>query len=148
MLVVPPVTLELSRPQEDPMFRQSQAALLAASLSLFAFACNQKDHDRSPSSKAADNTGINSRDRAESAVMPTDQKENDTDLRIAQTLRASIVNDDTLSFNAKNIKLVSSGGVVTLRGPVKDDSERLAIETKARAIEGVVKVDNQLELTH
>jgi len=37
-------------------------------------------------------------------------------------------------------------GVVTLRGPVRDENEKALIASKARAIAGVARVDNQLEV--
>ena len=48
---------------------------------------------------------------------------------------------------AKNIKIITVDGVVTLRGPVQNPQEKQSIETKARQIAGVDKIDNQLEVT-
>ena len=125
--------------------------LLVATLSLsvgLVAGCGTKNEDSQPAAKEADNTGVNKRDRAESAVTPTDQKENETDLRITQDVRKAIVDDGALSFDAKNVKIVTSGAVVTLRGPVKDAAEKNAIEAKAKQVAGVTRVDNQLELAH
>ena len=52
-----------------------------------------------------------------------------------------------LSVNGKNVKIITSDGTVTLRGPVKDDKEKAEIEAKAKRVAGVKKVDNQLEIT-
>ena len=129
------------------MIRTSPAARIVVALALLALAaCSEKTENGRPAAKAADNTAVNTRDRAESAVTPPDQKENETDLRIAQEIRKAVVGDDTLSFNAKNVKIVSSGSVVTLRGPVKDDVEKRSIESKAKAVTGVLRVDNQLQI--
>jgi hyperosmotically inducible periplasmic protein len=111
-------------------------------------ACGTKHDDGRPAAKEADNTGVNQRDRAESAVTPIDQKENETDLRITQDVRKAVVDDGALSFDAKNVKIVTSGAVVTLRGPVKDLAEKNAIEAKAKQVAGVTRVDNQLEIAH
>jgi osmotically-inducible protein OsmY len=54
--------------------------------------------------------------------------------------------DRNLSFTAKNVKVITVGTKVTLRGPVKSDQERAAIETLAKQTTGVSKVDNQLEV--
>ena len=56
------------------------------------------------------------------------------------------MSDGSLSFTAKNVKIISNGGKVVLRGPVKTAQERASIEAKARATAGVTDVDNQLEL--
>ncbi len=49
--------------------------------------------------------------------------------------------DSSLSFTAKNVKIITIGGKVTLRGPVKTDAERSAIEAQAKNVAGVSKVD-------
>ena len=53
---------------------------------------------------------------------------------------------DALSMTAKNVKIITRGGVVTLRGPVKSDKEKTEIAQLAQRIEGVKQVDNQLEI--
>ncbi|RYZ06193.1 MAG: BON domain-containing protein [Myxococcales bacterium] len=75
-----------------------------------------------------------------------DQKENQTDLKITQQIRQSVMADGSLSFTAKNVKIITAGGKVTLRGPVKTDAERSAIEAAARKVAGVSQVDNQIEV--
>ena len=47
---------------------------------------------------------------------------------------------------AHNVKIVSASGSVTLRGPVKTEQERTVIASKAEAIAGAGKVNNQLEV--
>lgn len=95
--------------------------------------------------KNADNTKINDRDRPGGALTPMDQGGgNDRDITAA--IRRSVVGDKALSFNAKNVKIITVGGKVTLRGPVKSDDEKAAIESKAKSTAGVSSVDNQLEV--
>ena len=54
--------------------------------------------------------------------------------------------DKSLSTTAKNIKIITINGIVTLRGPVNDSHEKDKIEAKAQQIAGVNRVDNQLEV--
>jgi len=54
--------------------------------------------------------------------------------------------DKSLSTTAKNIKLVTVHGLVTLRGPVKTSQEREKIMAKAQDMAGADKVENQLEI--
>jgi osmotically-inducible protein OsmY len=68
------------------------------------------------------------------------------DRDITAAIRRSVVGDSSLSFNAKNVKIITVAGKVTLRGPVKTDAERTNIEAKAKAALGVTEVDNQLEV--
>jgi osmotically-inducible protein OsmY len=113
--------------------------------------CSNRDAAK-PSGKPVDktvtpdNTGVNQRDRAGETITPPDQQENAGDLAITQQLRKDIVEDDAMSFDAKNIKIITSGAVVTLRGPVESQVEKAALEAKARRIPGVASVDNQLEV--
>jgi osmotically-inducible protein OsmY len=51
-----------------------------------------------------------------------------------------------MSANARNVKVVTISGVVTLRGPVQSEDEKSSIERKAKAAGGVTSVDNQLEV--
>ncbi len=94
--------------------------------------------------KDATNTKINDRDR-HGALTPMDQG-GGADRDITAAIRRAVVGDKALSFTAKNVKIITVGGKVTLRGPVKSDEEKSAIEAKAKAANGVSSVDNQLEV--
>ena len=93
-----------------------------------------------------DNSGRNVRDRDDQTKTSGDQAENEGDRAISQDIRAAITADDSLSTNGKNVKIITSDGTVTLRGPVKSEKEKADIEAKAKQIAGVKKVDNQLEI--
>ena len=86
------------------------------------------------------------RDRDEATKTPTDQAENEADRTITQNVRKAITNDDSLSTDAKNVKVITNDGNVTLRGPVKSNQEKTEVENKAKQITGVKQVDNQLEV--
>jgi hyperosmotically inducible protein len=104
------------------------------------------DPDERPGAYPADNSGRNQRDSDGATVQPTDQSNSKADLEITQAVRKAVVADDSLSTNAQNVKIVTTGGVVTLRGPVKNDTEKASIATKAKSVAGVSRVDNQLEV--
>jgi osmotically-inducible protein OsmY len=57
-----------------------------------------------------------------------------------------VVEDDSLSTSAHNVKIITVDGVVTLRGPVKSERERNAIAAKAKSVAGVKQVQNKLEI--
>jgi len=101
---------------------------------------------KSSPSVAADNTAKNERDRNDSTKTAGDQSENEADRKITQEVRKSIVDDDKLSTNAQNVKIITNDGQVTLRGPVKTQEEKKAIESKAKQVAGVKNVENQLEI--
>lgn len=94
----------------------------------------------------ADNTGRNVRDRDENARTSFNQSESDDDRQITQQIRQEVIWENNLSNNAKNIKIITIDGEVTLRGPVNSEQEMRAIEKIARGVEGVNSVNNQLEI--
>jgi len=93
----------------------------------------------------ADNTARNARDRDSSSVTPIDQKSNDADMKRTQDIRKSVV-DAKLSTNATNVKIITANGVVTLRGPVKTESEREVIVRIARNVAGDANVIDEIEV--
>lgn len=98
----------------------------------------------------ADDTGKNvgDRDRDVSGTKtPMDQSNDPADVKLTQHIRSAITGDDSLSTNANNVKIIASGGVVTLRGPVDSAGERDKIANVAKHITGVKRVDNQLEIS-
>ena len=96
---------------------------------------------------ATDNTGLNVRDRDGATLTPLDQSERARDVTITQQIRHSITGNTTMSLDAHNVKIITIEGVVTLRGPVKSVEEKLSIASIAETTPGVLKVDNQLEVT-
>ena len=95
--------------------------------------------------KNATNTKINDRDR-HGALTPMDQGGSAAERNITAAIRRAVVADKALSFTAKNVKIITNGSKVTLRGPVKSEQERSAIETSAKQTSGVTEVDNQIEI--
>jgi len=96
--------------------------------------------------KPADNTARNERDSHGDTKTAGDQAENATDLAITQQIRQQVVKADDLSVNGKNVKIVTIDGVVTLRGPVETVREKTEIGSTAKNVDGVKRVDNQLEI--
>jgi hyperosmotically inducible periplasmic protein len=99
-----------------------------------------------PASPAPDNTKMNDRDRNSNQPMADQQKENRPDLEITKQIRQALVRDKSLSPYAHNVKIVTQGGMVTLRGPVHSDEEKKAVEAKAVEVAGEGKVNNQLDV--
>jgi osmotically-inducible protein OsmY len=93
---------------------------------------------------AADNTKVNTRDRAPGAVTADQQKETVTDRDLTKRIRQSVVGDKSLSTYAHNVKIVARGGQVTLKGPVNTEAEKQAIEKKAIAVAGAARVTNEI----
>jgi hyperosmotically inducible periplasmic protein len=93
----------------------------------------------------ADNTEKNTRDRDDQTQTATDQSNDPADIKITANIRKMVVNDDSLSMTAKNVKIITVDGVVTLRGPVETQKEKAAIESHAKQA-GAKNITNELEI--
>jgi len=94
----------------------------------------------------ADNTGINDRDRDDSAITAQTQSNETGDVELLSAIRQEIVEEDSLSTTAHNIKIVTNNGAVTLRGPVNSAAEKSQVEKLVQEVTGVASVDNQLDI--
>jgi hyperosmotically inducible periplasmic protein len=95
---------------------------------------------------AADNSKTNKRDQNSATPTADQQKMNPADRDLTKKIRASVNSDKSLSTYAHNIKIISQDGKVTLRGPVRSDDEKAAIEAKATELAGAGNVTSLLEL--
>lgn len=94
----------------------------------------------------ADNSKKNERDRSGETKTPLDQSNKPEDLKITQEIRKALVKDEALTTTAKNVKIITANGRVTLRGPVNSAEEKTQIEHLAKTSAGKMPVDNQLEV--
>jgi osmotically-inducible protein OsmY len=95
---------------------------------------------------APDNTKVNQRDQDTSQPTADQQRDNRSDRDIAQQIRQSVMKDKSLSTYGHNVKIISQNGAVTLKGPVRSEDEKRAIEAKAAAIVGQDKVTSELQV--
>ncbi len=106
-----------------------------------------RDRDnRIPATTQPDNTARNSRDRQDQTLTPLKQGNSKTDVATTAQIRKEIIADKNMSVNARNVKIITIDGQVTLRGPVKSAEEkRLLGEIAERSLHSG-NVDNQLEV--
>lgn len=109
----------------------ASACVLSLGLSVFA-------------GQAPDNTKVNRQDRNQPTA--DQQKNNRTDTEITRDIRQAITKDKSLSTYAKNIKIITQNGNVTLRGPVRSEADKKAIEGKAKEVAGAAHVKNEIEI--
>jgi osmotically-inducible protein OsmY len=93
-----------------------------------------------------DNTATNERDRSGETKTSGDQSNSSADLKTTQAIRQALVKDGELSTTAKNIKVITANGHVTLRGPVKTAQEKAKIDRLAKSAAGGAQIDNQLDI--
>ena len=107
-------------------------------LSLTAMAADEKTK--------ADNTATNERDRSGETKTSGDQSNNSADLKITQAIREALMKDGELSTTAKNIKVITENGQVTLRGPVKNVQEKARVDQLAKSAAGGARIVDQLDV--
>lgn len=94
----------------------------------------------------ADNTGINKRDASPEKITADQQSQTKEDREITQKIRQAVVDDKSLSTYAHNVKIITVDGMVTLKGPVRSEDEKRAIEEKAGQIAGKDKIKSEIEI--
>jgi hyperosmotically inducible protein len=119
-----------------------QTLLALACLSALSLAALAADDEKAK----PDNTATNERDRSGETKTSGDQSNNSADLKITQAIRRALMKDRELSTTAKNIKVVTANGQVTLRGPVKTAQEKAKVDQIARSAAGGAQIDDQLEV--
>jgi hyperosmotically inducible protein len=119
-----------------------QTLLALACLSALSLAALAEDNEKAK----PDNTATNERDRSGETKTSGDQSNSSADLKITQAIRRALMKDRELSTTAKNIKVVTANGQVTLRGPVKTVQEKAKVDQIARSAAGGAQIDDQLEV--
>ena len=104
------------------------------------------DRSGQPGADTADNTGLNSRDTDGNNPTPLDQGNSRSDTDITAKIRKDVMAQEGLSMNAQNIKIITTNGKVTLRGPVTNAEEKRLIRDLAVKATGKDSVDDQLEV--
>lgn len=94
--------------------------------------------------RRVDDSGQNEVDRNGASLTSFDQGTSEADISITQAARKSLTSDSSLSINAQNLKIITNGGVVVLRGPVANRVEANAVLDHVRTINGVTRIENQI----
>lgn len=103
--------------------------------------------DNDLNDKDADNSARNVRDRDDQTLTPLDQGNSEADVDTTAQIRKEILAGENMSVNARNVKVITRDGRVTLRGPVNSANEKRIIGDIALRILKTDNVDNQLEVT-
>ena len=94
--------------------------------------------------QAPDNTAKNKGDQDSSHPTAGQSKNDKTDVQLTRDIRRDVMKDKTLSTYGHNVKIITEGGKVTLKGPVHSDDEKKTIEGYAQKRAGDSNVDDQL----
>jgi len=91
---------------------------------------------------APDNTKVNK------TANPTGDKASNAaaDRELMQKIRKAVTDDKSLSTYAHNVKIIAKDGKVTLKGPVRSQDEKAAIERLAADAAGAGNVTNEITI--
>ena len=117
---------------------------IVASLGMLAIAMGIQPARAQSDERKPDNTSVNKADRQSGQPTADQQKENASDRDVAKNIRRAITKDKSLSTYAHNVKIISEHGAVTLRGPVRSEEEKRAVEAKAAEVAGQNNVKSEI----
>lgn len=104
-------------------------------------AASRRQDQSAPATTSQDNSATNK----SHAVTADQQSEASADRALTQKIRKAIMADKLLSVFGHNVKIITKGGAVTLKGPVPSDDEKERIGSLAAdAAGGPDKITNQL----
>ena len=86
----------------------------------------------------------NSQQNQGQATTAQSQSNATSDRQTTAQVRKAIIADKNLSIYAHNVKIITRGGQVTLKGPVKSEEEKQQVATDVANVVTADKVSNQL----
>lgn len=95
----------------------------------------------------ADNTKRNETIEKTGALTAEKQSNAPADVELTRKIRADVVAIKDISMYGQNVKIISNGGKVVLKGPVSSAAEKKAIENSAMRFAGAANVSSQIEIS-
>jgi osmotically-inducible protein OsmY len=86
----------------------------------------------------------NSRENKTQSTTADDQANAKTDRLTTARVRKAIIADKNLSIYAHNVKIITQGGHVTLKGPVKSEEEKQQVASDAASVVSAENISNEL----
>lgn len=77
-----------------------------------------------------------------------DSNKNDQDEAMEDRVQQTLRNDQNLGVNARNIQVDVVNGIITLKGNVHTQKDKIMIENRVRKIAGANQINNQLATAH
>jgi osmotically-inducible protein OsmY len=93
-----------------------------------------------------DNSAANAKANSEMGITAQDASNAEEDVKLTAKIRQALVKDKKLSTYAHNVKIITENGQVVLKGPVKSETEKQEVESKAGRIAGADRVRSELEI--
>ena len=112
---------------------------------LLLVACNPSNPYQN--SSASKNDALQGSEEKNGLPTVMEQSENPIDRMITKKIRLALIEDDDLSVVARNIRIITNDGVVTLIGTIKNPTENAKIEKIVAGTVGVKRLNNKLEVS-
>jgi hyperosmotically inducible periplasmic protein len=119
------------------------SAILALSCCAGTLHASQPPQQSGTTQTAPDNSKQN-KDQSPTADTQPNAK---ADRKTTAKIRKAIVADQGLSTYGHNVKIITTNGVVTLKGPVSSEDEKQKVAADAAAIIPADKITNELTVT-
>ena len=97
---------------------------------------------------APDNSKKNKTQVQNQELDARDQGNSKADVDMTAQIRKDIVAQKSFSINAKNVKIITAGGQVTLKGPVNSVEEKSKIHDIAVKLAGIGHVNDEIEIVN
>jgi hyperosmotically inducible protein len=104
---------------------------------------NDAGKSMEPTDRYVDENKLNEGHHDATLVVTPPTSETRPDVEITHDVRRALAADATLSAKAKQVKIVTANGVVTLGGAVGSETERRTVASTAQRIAGVTGVNNR-----
>lgn len=115
-----------------------------AGVSLLALAVAPGAAQTSAPQSPPDNTRANKQENR--GPTAGQQKEGQGDRELTRKIRRALTEDKSLSTYGKNVKIITQDGKVTLKGPVRSEADKKAIEAKAAEVAGEGNVTSEITI--
>lgn len=101
------------------------------------------DNKESSSSLSGASNAVSSTSAQDKGLTAQDTAQSATANELVRKIRSEITNDQKLSMNAHNVKIISDKNNIYLKGPVMTASEKAKVEKIAKRVAGKTKVINE-----
>jgi osmotically-inducible protein OsmY len=114
-------------------------------------ACDKTPTDATHTTSATVNSqGQGSQDKGSDnsgAPSPGTQGNSPADTEATRVMKNLLMTDDSLSPEARDLRIITNNGVTVISGLVKTEEERQSILAKARAAAGNNRIDDQMSIS-
>jgi hyperosmotically inducible protein len=117
------------------------ASAMVATLCLTAPFANPAAYSQNNTTQTAPDNSANNKDAGRTA---DNQSNGRSDVQTTAAARRAIIADKDLSTYAHNVKIITSRGTVTLKGPVKSEEEKQKVASDVANVVSADKINNEL----